>query len=184
MKTISWFLIFSLASAQLASANTQNITPEAQFLKRAIAIQGQTLTQDEAQAELSQALSSYRAQAPVDGQADRMEKALVELQLYTPAQAQSFVAGAKAAAGRVQKAGSSERADAIASEMAQLNTPSGAQFSDCTPILLTSLGLLAIGAGFEYGSSSDAAQAAAQGLGETVLTLWLVVAVLQLGGAC
>src|ERR1700722_1369480 len=102
-KLVSWTLILSqvaFALAQSASADVR--TPEAQLLKRAIAIQGQALGATEAQTEMKNIVDAYMATAPVDGQNERMEQALVDLKMYTANQAHSFMADANAATARVQ----------------------------------------------------------------------------------
>lgn len=94
LKSVSSFLVASqfvmaAASTQFCYGATPEM-PEMQLLKGVIALQGQQLSNDELQAKLSAEVSRYQAVASTDGQGERMEQALVNLNIFTPDQAQDY----------------------------------------------------------------------------------------------
>jgi hypothetical protein len=126
-KKISLLMIVSyLGSMSAMAAAPTTKTPERVMLENIMALQGQKLSADEVQARSADAVSKYLAVASADaGQQARLEQAFVDLGIYTPAQAQSYVADAQKAAGNATSK------DSMAAEIAQLAAqhPAGAQFS-------------------------------------------------------
>ena len=118
-----------------AFAGNSSATAETTLLKTVVALQGENLSQAEMQAQLKAAVSKYLANAPQQGQQERMEQALVALNIYTPEQAHGFVTDAHSAAARVENAKISgeQLSNTMNSEMSKLAGlhPAGAQFSAC-----------------------------------------------------
>ena len=122
-----------------------NTSPERVLLESVISLQGEKVTQTQAQTELQNALKTYVAATTADAPEVRqqhLQGALIELGIYTPAQASAFVTQANAQA---KKLGSNASAQAVVSEIQTLAklAPQGAQFSACSaldPLALTSFG--------------------------------------------
>jgi hypothetical protein len=113
-------------SAMASSAASSDVSPELTLISRTIALTGQNPSQPELQTQFSQLLADYEKSAQPDGQTERMEQALVELNIYTADQAHQLTLEASTA--------QVNSAQAAANEMKQLATkyPAGAQFSACT----------------------------------------------------
>ena len=145
MKTISMICVLTqLIGATGAFAATQNPNPERILLESVISLQGQKVSPSEAQNGLKNAVKTYVSATPTDStdvRQQRLQSAMVELGIYTPAQASEFVTLANAQA---QKLGSSDHS-IVLSEIQNLtnSAPKGAQFSACAAsnaLILTSGG--------------------------------------------
>jgi hypothetical protein len=109
-KSISFILItaqFGLATGACASE-----TPEMKLLSQSIALSGRNLSPEQTQAELVADFSSYAKVAQVDGQSERMEQALIALNMYTPAQAHELTQDALALASQSTVGADSSNASA------------------------------------------------------------------------
>jgi len=129
-KIISSVLIagqLGFAGGAIASTNvTSAPTPELTLFSGSIALTGQGLSQQGMREQLSQLLADYNKTAQPEGQADRMEQALVALNVYTSDQAHQLTLEAMNS--------NVSSAQSAADEMTQLASkyPAGAQFSSCT----------------------------------------------------
>ena len=164
-KTSCLILIASFATTSYASAINSTAgasptrpsevqllaEPSAEFilLEKVIALQGQGLSQQNAQTQITGALKQYAATALPDSQNQRMQDALVRLGVYTTAQAQEFMAQAQGAVANLQQSGAENAILQVA-----LKSPKGAQFSFCSDSgdWLTFGGAFAILAGGVFGS--------------------------------
>lgn len=144
----SQFTLSSMAFASGPTATT-SMSPEMTLLEGVFAMQGQNLAGPEKSNQISKLLNSYTASAPADGRQDRMQQALVQLGVYTPAQAQSFMNAATSAEGAVrvtQATAADQTRQALSKEMVQLAQlhPTGAEFSACN---LETAGVVTLAAG-------------------------------------
>ena len=126
-------------------------TPEFKLMEGAIALQGETLSQDKLQSSVAGLLKQYNATATATGAQQRLRDAFVKLQLYTPAQADEM--SSRFASGEqkllAQHFTSDEAANrAITAEIGSIlgTTPAGAQFSGCTVAIVSTL-ILGVGGG-------------------------------------
>jgi len=129
--------LFSSLGAYAASpaAAIQTTTPEATLVSQALAAAGQGLSPDQAQAVMEQNFNTYSATAPAEGRAERLRSALVDLKVYTSAQADEFMTETQTAATPLlaqQNASQELQASAIETAMAKIAAPQGAQFSACS----------------------------------------------------
>jgi hypothetical protein len=136
-KSIALFLTATqmVGFTAFASPSATN-TPELNLVQNVLALQGMKLSQNALQSQLQSALSQYYAQATQDGQEQvRLGQALVDLGVYTQAQANTFVAQAQVAGTRVaSNAGNASSMQAsMATEIQNLAGlhPTGAQYSGC-----------------------------------------------------
>lgn len=139
-KGISTLLIASQVAmtsmAFAASAPAASASPEFSMLQSVFALQGQKLSDQARQAQIGKILGTYTNAAPADGRTARLQDALVQLGVYTPAQAQQFMKDAQAseAAVRATQQFSADQTHAALAQqivhLAQLH-PAGAQFSKC-----------------------------------------------------
>ena len=116
--------------------------PELTLFENSIAITGENLPRPEMQMRLAQAFSEYEKTADPAGQTERMEEALVALNLYTSQQAHQLAREAKTLSAGATEANFSQTTSAEILRLAS-QYPAGAQFSACD--LAMGLG---IGAGF------------------------------------
>ena len=128
-QTVSLFLIVSqlgslTAMAAPAATTTIARTPEFSLLEKMYSLQGQDPTSDSTKTQVKSALVEYSATAQVEGQSERLQKALTDLRAYTPEQAATFVTDA-------QIAGQTD-ANHFSTAIQQLamNHPMGAQFNN------------------------------------------------------
>jgi hypothetical protein len=135
-KVISVSLILSqlwAASGMAATAGTA-ASPEFKMISRAVALGGKDLSSNTTQADLKNIIAEYQATAPTAGREERLEQSLIDLRIYQPEQAKSFIEKAEAEAA---KAGSSadlsteSSSDAMSMAMQDLTKlhPAGAEFS-------------------------------------------------------
>lgn len=148
-------MVLGVASAS-ASAVTSEDTPEAALLLNVLALQGENLSSAEAQIQMQAVVNTYLSTAPATGSQLRFQQALVDLGIYTPAQARAFVNDADTASAKLlsEASVSSTQAQALlTNEMTEFAAfhPSGAQFSYCneaaSEVAITGLftGLVGIG---------------------------------------
>jgi hypothetical protein len=136
------------SSSQTPSQASFQTTSEVVMLSRVLSLQGEPLSEQDRQEELSQILSEYVSTASEDGIQGRLEDALVQLQLFTPSQAAKFVQDSQTAE---QKTLNSETPDqlkqALANQIVQIGQlyPQGAEFSACTALLRTGATSVALG---------------------------------------
>lgn len=133
-KIVSSVIITSqLAFAGGAWAAPAASTPEFKLLESSIALAGKGLSQDELNGRAAAAFANYEKIAQPDGQLDRMEQAMVDLNLYTPDQAHQLTLDARNFASQTRAPDLQSANQAVASEMSLLVSryPSGAQFSAC-----------------------------------------------------
>jgi hypothetical protein len=123
-----------------ASAGTQALpSPEFTLLQKTIALQGEALSPSDLLSQTSDAVSRYISTAPAQEQQQRMQQALVDMNIYSPLQAQSFVSDAQSRAQSMVGAEVSAEQTAsfdISAEVAELTQfhPNGAEFSTCSTI--------------------------------------------------
>jgi len=158
MKSLVVFLVaaqLSLASA-FAAENPALVspTPEFNLIASVIALQGEELPARVLQNQLNTAVSRYLAIAPRQQMQERFEKALVDLQIYTPAEAASFMTDLRASSAELQAhdAGASEEAITGAIEALARLHPVGARFSSCQIADAGLFGALGVAVG---GAASD-----------------------------
>ena len=138
MKTISLICVLTqLIGATGAFASTQNSNPEKDLLESVITLQGEKVSATQAQTELQNALKTYVAATTTDAPEVRqqhLQGALVELGIYTPAQASQFVSQANAQA---KKLGPNASSQAVLSEIQSLAkiAPQGAHSRHALPSL-------------------------------------------------
>jgi hypothetical protein len=166
-RSVALSLIVSQLStgALWAAPTNSNVTPEFTFIESVIALQGQNLKPTDLDQQLKSVYSTYVSSAAnaEDGQQQRLTQALIDLGVYTPAQANGFVADA---ANATQSLSSVDVKGADASQLmsefsalANLH-PMGAQFSACdilsanTAVGVGAMGgfLMAIAGYMAYGS--------------------------------
>lgn len=127
-KTTALLVSVSLAS-QLAFAGTPSqVTPEKILLKNVIALSGEGISADQAQKQTVALISEYERTASQTGQLDRLEEATVELELYTPDQAQAFaenVRGSLKPVVETDYASAQDRNQALATALSQIAAPKG-----------------------------------------------------------
>lgn len=160
-KSVSTLMIVSqLGLVSLASAATPAAhTAEYGLLQHVLALQGQDLSSDQNQKQVTEVVSQYLATASQAGQQERLQAALVDLGVYTPNEAASFVTESQQAGLKV--AASTSASATLETEITQLANlhPMGAQFSACgvggTMMLLGSIGFLVAVAGPHYANDSQ-----------------------------
>jgi hypothetical protein len=137
-KSVSLILIgsqLSLAQAAFASpAQALARSPEFNLVESVIALQGAKLSANDEQNQITQAMTEYLVAAPTTGQQARLQQALIDLGVYTPAQAASFTADAQAVETKVAASNPSsadEASQTMSAEIAELSNlhPVGAQFA-------------------------------------------------------
>jgi hypothetical protein len=136
-KSLSLFLaasqiVFS-ASARATEAPS-TITPEATLLGTVLATENAGLSQADLQNSLTTALTQYNANAPVTERADRMQAAMVALNISTSQQAEHFISAVKSSEDPAMAATTTTPTQAqelLSNEVTQLMNlnPSGAEFS-------------------------------------------------------
>src|SRR6185437_11172811 len=138
-RTISVLLVVSqLFGLELGFAQDQGPSPELLLLEQAVALDGTTVPKSQMTVQLQEAVTKYLATARPQGQQARLADALVQLGMYTPTQASSFLADAQNASshlleGMTEQEDTSRLKSAFVGEVSQLMAthPSGAQFSAC-----------------------------------------------------
>ncbi len=143
----SQLVMVSLASAAAPTAHTA----EYGLLTHVLALQGQDLSTAQTQRQMSDVVSQYLGAASPEGQQQRLQEALVDLGVYTPSEAASFVTEAQQAG--LKAANSSSFSTTLQTEITQLANlhPMGAQFSSCA----VGGGLMVVGTlGFLVGVAS------------------------------
>jgi len=125
------FAVLVLAQLSLAANALAAATPEMTLFENSLALTGENLSQQELQTRLADLLAGYEKTAALTGQAERMEQALVSLNLYTPQQAHQLALEAEDFGANTKQAGFSE--SAATAELVRLagRLPAGAQFSAC-----------------------------------------------------
>ena len=121
---------------------SQAPSAEMNLLQSAIALQGQSLSPQEEQAQISALVANYAKTASIEGQEQRMEQALVSLNMYTADQAHSLMSSVEASSQNLSAANNEEALQAnLSQEISSLaaNYPAGAQYSRCD--LGTAVGL-------------------------------------------
>ena len=109
-----------ISSGALASTPS----PEFTLLENVVALQAQDLPQQEVENRLNTLLTGYTSTANPEGRGERLQQAMVNLGVYTPAQAAAFIQEVK------QTASSGADVNTALGEL--LSTPAdGAQFSWC-----------------------------------------------------
>jgi hypothetical protein len=132
-----------MAMAQAAAPVATTATPEFKMLQGVVAMQGQTLSTDQSNAKVVGLVSNYMKSAPAAGQQERLQKALVDLGIYTDAQASAFIADSQ----KVSINGSAANASTMTNEITQLAKmhPAGAQFDGCeVGAIVGSAGVIAL----------------------------------------
>lgn len=171
---ITAFFTQTLTWAASTPANS-GPSPENSLVESVIALQGQNISQTAMQKQMVALMTQYNSVADHTGQLQRFQQALVDLGVYTSAQAAEFTASAAAAASKVGST-SAQSVDvaskAMVTEIQQLaaNHPVGAQFAGCfdvespgfAALLAGGLGL-AIGLGIRF----DTTDCTSQDLGST-----------------
>ena len=131
-KSLSLFLAVSQVAfgSSFAFADTPSVTPEMNLLINTISLQGQNLSQTQFQDQMSEAVSRYTATASPKGSDVRFQEALVNLNLFTPTQAQSFLSDIK---DTTQQLSISDSQEAVAAGLQRIVNShfNGAQFSGC-----------------------------------------------------
>lgn len=162
-KLVSMLVVGSQLAMYSVGALAQNptVSPEQELVEAVIALQGKKVSSETRQAVLSAAIATYVRQAPAAGQNERLEKALVNMAVFTPAQAKAYVADAAKGAEKIEANANS--ADEVRQELpssieklGQLH-PAGAQFSEtsCTAAAIVGgVGLLTAVVGLAIGSPS------------------------------
>ena len=131
-KIVSVFLIGSqiaTVSTSLASPNMA-VTPETTLISQVITLQGSGLTQSQLQDQVTQVAKNYLVSAPAEGRTERLEQAMVDADIYTPAQAKSFADDTAAATSQIGENSSSAQVSRMIGELISSH-PAGAQFSAC-----------------------------------------------------
>jgi hypothetical protein len=141
---VSMSLIVSQTFSLAVFADTRaEITPEETLVTTIIASQGSMRTQ-EAQNSISAAIANYSETAPQANRLERLEKALVEMNVMTTARVQRIVQESDSAAEKSQDM-QSLSAD-ILNQVLSTGSP-GAQFSSCATRVLVGSGLVIGAAG-------------------------------------
>jgi len=120
------------------SSSAHAISPEMTLLEQVIVLQGSETQGAKLQQEIATAVSTYIQSSPTEGRSSRMEQAIVDLGIYTPAQAESFmgdIAKAQQEMGTAES-NSTQQISNFAYQQTQRIVamhPAGAQFSiDCS----------------------------------------------------
>jgi len=120
------------------SPSAPSVSPEMTLLEQVITLQGSEIQSAKLQQEVATAVSAYIQSSPVEGRSSRMEQAMIDLGMYTPAQAKSFVqdiADAQQELGTA-KPNSTQQISSFAFQQTQRIVamhPAGAEFStDCS----------------------------------------------------
>lgn len=137
---LSFVVGISAASADTGVASTA----ESNLVTTVLTLKGMGLSDKDLQAQLTGALQNYNSTAPKDGRADRLQTALVDLNILTAQQATSFAQGADQIEKSLGQTSVSSTAQAEQALAAQLNlfmriNPVGAQFSACTAGIITTV---------------------------------------------
>src|SRR6185437_15189465 len=138
MKKLTSILMMGALLAWTGSAfAAQAPSAEINLLESAIALQGQNLSQQQIQSQMSTLMAGYAKTAPIQGQAERMEQALVAMNLYTPEQAHALMSSTIASSHALEASGFSTQEALQASTSSEIGSlvgayPAGAQFSACT----------------------------------------------------
>lgn len=103
-----------------------NVTPEETLIQEAIVLQGSHLPQNELQNQLTAAISDYEAKAPVENREQRLEQAIVAMNMMTPQQAANLTQQVSADLGKNAATPDLELQNPL------MTSASGAQFSACT----------------------------------------------------
>lgn len=137
-------LIANVATIFSAKAEDQ-VSPEENLLVQVLSLQGESLSPSDLQKQLIVDAQDYEKQAPSEGRIERTQHALVDMRLYTPAQASALFE-------EVSKIPSSSiDANAYAKSLVKVaqSHPMGAQFSGCSikgDLAYFGAGALAVGA--------------------------------------
>jgi hypothetical protein len=139
-KKITTLLLIASTLSTTAFANSGASeaaqSPEATLLENVVALKGSNLSDEEFQKQLTTIVSDYTNTAPMAGQQERLKDALVDLRIYTPAQAEAFEKQVQDVQDQISSAHptSVEQTTTLLNQeitqLAQLQAP-GAQFSMC-----------------------------------------------------
>ena len=136
-KSLSLLLVASqiiFAAAAGATETSTTVSPEAMLLGTVLATENAGLSQADLQNGLTTALTQYNANAPATERADRMQAAMVALNISTSQQAEHFISAVKSsedpaiAAKATTPAQTQELLSNEVTHLMNLN-PSGAEFS-------------------------------------------------------
>jgi hypothetical protein len=134
----------ALTAALPAFADDPAPSPESTLMQTLLTLKGLDLSKQEMQLEMSKVVANYDQAAPVDGRSDRLQTALVDLEIMTVQQAKAFVGRANQAEATVETAPTAEaKAQALQDQLTLFGriNPVGAQFSAaCTVGLVATLG--------------------------------------------
>src|SRR5579885_1756082 len=137
---LSFVLSISAASADTGVPSS----PESNLVSPVLTLKGLGLSDKDLQAQLSGALKNYNTTAPKDGRAERLQTALVDLNILTVQQARDFAQGAdqiEKSLDQTTVANTDQAQKALQSQLAlfmKIN-PVGAQFSACTAGIITTV---------------------------------------------
>ena len=162
MKTISLICVLTQLVSVGAFAESSAPTPEFTLLQQTIALQGERLSSKDMQSQVSKISAQYASSPQAeDGQSiQRLEKAIVDLNLYTPAQAAELANEMRSAAAHVSTssyANESARNQAIVMEAQRIaaSHPAGAQFSACPAIWAIPFAAIGVGVGAVAAGGGD-----------------------------
>jgi hypothetical protein len=119
-----------LSTGAFASSTTAP-TAEEVMIANIMAMQGVHVAGDAAASTINGIVTQYDAAAPADGREQRLQDALVALNIFTPDQANKFVAKSHHSHAVVAAASSDEARDVMTTEINELSqlSPKAAQFS-------------------------------------------------------
>jgi hypothetical protein len=139
LKSAAVVTLISVASQILPFAAFANVTEahsaEYALLEQSIALSANKLDKKEMQNEMTALTQKYIAEAPVEGRIERMEQAMIDLNLYTPAQAEQVAQQLQISANSLANQSFANQQEALSATQAELNRvmnklPAGAQYSD------------------------------------------------------
>ena len=138
LKTISLICLFTQLVGIGAYAGSPTPTPEFTLLQQVIALQGESLSSKDIQSQISKISARYASASDMrDGESiQRLQQAIVDMNLYTPAQAAEIASEMQTAATQVSTtnfANGNARSQAVLVEAQRIaaSHPAGAQFSAC-----------------------------------------------------
>jgi hypothetical protein len=125
-------LVTGVSGAQAAD---RSLSAELSLLETVLTLRGLGLQEQELNRQIGATLERYNRTAPAEGREERLQAALVEMQVLTPQQARGFGAEARAAQARLAGVDASvdRQTAALRAQVELLSRISlnGAQFSSC-----------------------------------------------------
>jgi len=121
---------FTVALA--ATPTVTPVTPELELIANLLALQGQDSHSAQIQGQILSLMEHYKETAPVAGQQDRIQEAMVDLNLYSPAQVEEMK-------NQLQQSyeNTSSLNNAVMGILSQ--NPQGAQFSGCDAVTVAGI---------------------------------------------